>query len=70
MKFEVSNTGKNALSEFKLIKAGRYLSAVKFFPKTGRTHQIRVHCKESGYPIFGDDLYKYKGQEYQADDIG
>ena len=57
IQFESSNTGKKALSHFELIKAGEYLSAVRFFPKTGRTHQIRVHCKEFGFPIFGDELY-------------
>ena len=57
IQFESSHTGKKALSHFELIKAGEYLSAVRFFPKTGRTHQIRVHCKEFGFPIFGDELY-------------
>ena len=43
---------------------------MKFFPKTGRTHQIRVHCKGFGYPIFGDDLYNggiQKFKEYAKD---
>ena len=57
IQFESSDSGKKALSHFELIKAGEYLSAVRFFPKTGRTHQIRVHCKEFGFPIFGDELY-------------
>ena len=57
IQFESSDKGKKALSHFELIKAGEYLSAVRFFPKTGRTHQIRVHCKEFGFPIFGDELY-------------
>ena len=57
MKFEISHEGKRATSEFELMKRGKCLSIVKFLPKTGRTHQIRVHCKELGYPIFGDELY-------------
>ena len=44
-------------SEFKLIKRGRNFSSINFFPKTGRTHQIRVHCSELGHPIIGDELY-------------
>jgi len=70
MKFEVSNNGKSASSEFELIKSGKCLSIVKFMPKTGRTHQIRVHCKELGYPIFGDDLYGggiKKSKEYSKE---
>ena len=70
MKFEVSNEGKSATSEFELIKRGKCLSIVKFLPKTGRTHQIRVHCKELGYPIFGDELYGggiKKSKEYSKD---
>ena len=57
LKFQSSLKGKNATSEFKLLKSGRYFSAITFYPKTGRTHQIRVHCSEEGFPIIGDDLY-------------
>ena len=57
IQFQSSASGKTALSHFELIKSGQYLSAVRFFPKTGRTHQIRVHCKEFGFSIFGDELY-------------
>jgi len=57
IQFQSSDSGKTALSHFELIKSGKYLSAVRFFPKTGRTHQIRVHCKEFGFSIFGDELY-------------
>ena len=57
LKFQSSQKGKNAKSKFKLLKNGRYFSAVNFYPSTGRTHQIRVHCSELGFPIIGDDLY-------------
>ena len=57
LKFQSSSKGKNARSKFKLLKNGRYFSAINFYPKTGRTHQIRVHCSEYGFPIIGDDLY-------------
>lgn len=33
------------------------LSLLKVFPKTGRTHQIRVHLKHFGYPVIGDQKY-------------
>ena len=57
LKFQSSSSGKVATSEFKLIKRGRNFSSINFFPKTGRTHQIRVHCSELGHPIIGDELY-------------
>ena len=57
IQFESSDTGKKALSHFELIKAGEYLSAVRFFPKTGRTHQIRVHMTDKGHPLIGDKTY-------------
>ena len=34
-----------------------FYSLVRLFPKTGRTHQIRVHLKYIGYPIFSDPIY-------------
>lgn len=37
------------------------LSLVKLEPKTGRTHQLRIHCAEIGHPIVGDQLYGEQG---------
>lgn len=36
------------------------MSLLRAAPKTGRTHQIRVHAMHCGYPIIGDDLYNPK----------
>ena len=57
LKYQSSMEGRAAISKFKLINKGKYFSAINFFPKTGRTHQIRIHCSEKGYPIIGDELY-------------
>ena len=35
----------------------KYLSFLNIYPKTGRTHQIRIHLASIDYPIFGDRLY-------------
>lgn len=37
-----------------------YLTLVKLAPKTGRTHQLRIHLSELGFPIVGDKLYAPK----------
>lgn len=39
---------------------GQDMTLVKAFPKTGRTHQIRVHLAATGHPVAGDDLYAGK----------
>ncbi len=55
--------GKNALTRYELVKTekslrNRHLSLINLYPLTGRTHQLRIHCKQSGFPILGDKLYK------------
>ena len=37
--------------------AGAPIAWMKFQPLTGRTHQLRVHCAEMGFPILGDNIY-------------
>jgi len=49
--------GKRAITEFTLIKTSDTASLVEARPQTGRTHQIRVHLKEDGYPVIGDYQY-------------
>lgn len=46
----------------KIVKSLKYknLSCLKVFPKTGRTHQIRIHLASIGHPILGDKLYGEK----------
>ncbi len=58
-KITVSNKGKLAITNYKVIKEYPLSkkSLVEFELKTGRTHQIRVHCKMLGHSIIGDDVY-------------
>ena len=63
--FSVANnqTGKLAVSRFSIqtvyyLGENQKLSLIGCEIETGRTHQIRVHAKFIGCPIFGDDLYK------------
>ncbi|MFX0546141.1 pseudouridine synthase [Roseovarius sp. S1116L3] len=50
-------TGKPSLTEYRVLKAGDDESRVRLWPKTGRTHQLRVHMLALGHPILGDPLY-------------
>jgi len=53
----VHKRGKNSETHFKVLKRGQAGALVEAHPKTGRTHQIRVHLSALGYPILGDILY-------------
>ena len=53
----VDTQGKASLTEFSLIEQFKGACLVKAFPKTGRTHQIRVHAAHMDLPILGDAKY-------------
>lgn len=46
-----------AVTQYRVLAASHGLSLVLAQPKTGRTHQLRVHFSHMGYPILGDDIY-------------
>jgi tRNA pseudouridine32 synthase/23S rRNA pseudouridine746 synthase len=50
-------TGKPALTGWKVLKSGEGETRVRLFPHTGRSHQLRVHTLALGHPILGDTLY-------------
>ena len=49
--------GSPALSHYEVLATGRAMSFLKLLPKTGRTHQLRVHMASIGCPLAGDWLY-------------
>ena len=50
-------TGKSAQTSWRLLKSDGTTSRLRLTPKTGRSHQLRVHCLEMGHPILGDPFY-------------
>jgi len=55
--FPEGEDGKNATTHFKVIEDLYYVTLVECTLETGRTHQIRVHMKYKGHPIFSDKVY-------------
>lgn len=64
-RFGIVAGGREAVTKYKVLSIKYYvsngkkeaLSLVELYPKTGRTHQIRVHLKYFGHPVFSDPLY-------------
>ena len=67
-KYITGEGGRESITIFSVIDRKNETSWVKFIPKTGRTHQIRVHAQSIGHPIIGDSLYTRKSHptEYIA----
>jgi tRNA pseudouridine32 synthase/23S rRNA pseudouridine746 synthase len=51
------DTGKPAETAWKVLRQTAAETRVRLFPKTGRSHQLRVHMLALGHPILGDPLY-------------
>jgi 23S rRNA pseudouridine1911/1915/1917 synthase len=49
--------GKEAITHYKVLERFGYVTLVECVLETGRTHQIRVHMKYIGHPLFNDDFY-------------
>ena len=53
----VDPRGKRAVSRYRVLKTDGITSVLALTPVTGRTHQLRLHCKMAGVPILGDPQY-------------
>lgn len=49
--------GRPAWTDWRVVRHEEDATRLRLYPKTGRSHQIRVHMKEIGHPILGDPLY-------------
>jgi 23S rRNA pseudouridine1911/1915/1917 synthase len=57
LRMSIKSDGRASLTEFKVVRTSSYASLLEAHPKTGRTHQIRVHLSHVNHPILGDTLY-------------
>ena len=55
--FPDGEIGKEAITHFKVLERFNYVTLVELRLETGRTHQIRVHMKHIGHPLFNDETY-------------
>lgn len=60
--------GKEAITNYQILKRFKDFSLIELKPLTGRTHQLRVHCKEIGHPIIND--FKYGGKSTNSQNLG
>jgi len=65
IKMTITKNGKVAISNYKVLKYfGDIATLILVKPKTGRTHQIRVHFKAIGHPLLGDVVYGHGKKDY------
>ncbi len=50
-------TGKPAITDYRVVRSSDTESRVRLYPRTGRSHQLRVHMQQLGHPILGDPFY-------------
>ena len=55
--------GKAAVTHWEVLSYENACTRLRLIPVTGRTHQLRLHCKAMGYPIVGDRLYGDEGEQ-------
>jgi RluA family pseudouridine synthase len=57
---EAHAEGQEAITDYKVIGHAEDIAFLELYPRTGRTHQLRVHCSAIGHPIIGDKVYGNK----------
>lgn len=65
--FNDPQTGKTAVTHYRVLERFGYVTLVECRLETGRTHQIRVHMSSIGHPLFGDE--RYGGKEIRKGTI-
>ena len=65
-KMAVTRKGKEAITHFKVLQRYDKYTLLQVNIETGRTHQIRVHLSQIGYPIVGDEVYSNGKNEWDV----
>ena len=65
-KMAVTKNGKEAITHFKVLERYDKYTLLQVNIETGRTHQIRVHLSQIGYPIVGDEVYSNGKNEWNV----
>ena len=67
---EVQSGGKPSLTRYRVLQRKDGLAKLELTPVTGRTHQLRVHCSYSGFPILGDPQYGSAASAARSEAMG
>lgn len=59
--------GRDAITRYRVLKQFKKISYVECKLETGRTHQIRVHMKDKGFPLIADPVYGTKKNNYEPE---
>jgi 23S rRNA pseudouridine1911/1915/1917 synthase len=57
MAISAPGRGREAVTEYRVLESAIGVSLLECRPRTGRTHQVRVHLRHLGCPVLGDPLY-------------
>lgn len=60
-RMEIDDSGKPAVTDWRVVGRSADRTWLELRPRTGRTHQIRVHCAAMGCPVVGDPIYGTAG---------
>jgi len=62
--------GKPSVTEYRVLERNEMLCKLELQPVTGRTHQLRLHCRYIGFPILGDPQYHSPRSEEVSRELG